>query len=141
LSIITYDLGELFFKVKGVNIIVSIDTRDPRASLVTIYNSNLLNIKIKCNTDKRILEKEGVENCQPPPYSQIGSSDWLEILTGDAHRGFIWNYRGVSQISYPAPSFGAKSSHVTTLLDEPKMAEFFFPIFQKKIFDSVSYAS
>ena len=92
-------------------------------------------------TDKPILEKEGVENWQPPPYSQIGSSDWLEILTGDAHRGFIWNYRGVSRISYPAPSFGAKSSHVTTLLDEPKMAEFFSPDFQKKNFDSLSYAS
>jgi hypothetical protein len=33
------------------NIIVSIDTRDPRASLVTIYNYNLLDTKIKCNID------------------------------------------------------------------------------------------
>jgi hypothetical protein len=49
-------------------------------------------------------KKKRAENCQVPPYCQVGTSDWLGILTGDAQRGFIWNYQRISQISYPAPS-------------------------------------
>jgi hypothetical protein len=41
-------------------------------------------------------------------HSKFGSSELREILTGGSQGFFICTHRGVSRISAPAPSFGAK---------------------------------